>query len=57
MSERAASALLEEMEYLGAVKVKEVEAAHARILQTVRQLEEAGEIVIASRGGDDDVIL
>jgi flagellar motor switch protein FliG len=45
------------MEYLGAVKVKEVEAAHARILQTVRQLEEAGEIVIASRGGDDDVIL
>lgn len=56
MSERAGSALMEEMEYLGAVRVKDVEAAHARILQTVRQLEDAGEIIIPSRGGDDDVI-
>ncbi len=57
MSERAAGALQEEMEFLGAVKVKDVEAAHGRIIQVVRQLEEAGEIVISGRGGDDDVIV
>jgi flagellar motor switch protein FliG len=56
MSERAAAALTEEMEYLGPVKVKDVEAAHLRIVQSVRALEEAGEIVISGRGGADDVI-
>jgi len=56
MSERAAAALTEEMEFLGPVKVKDVEAAHMRIIQAVRALEEAGEIVISGRGGDDDVI-
>jgi flagellar motor switch protein FliG len=56
MSERAASALQEEMEYLGPVRVKDVEAAQARIIGAVRALEEAGEIVLSSRGGDDEVI-
>jgi flagellar motor switch protein FliG len=56
MSERAAGALQEEMEYLGPVKVKDVEAAHMRIIQTVRNLEEASEIVLSGRGGGDDVI-
>jgi flagellar motor switch protein FliG len=56
MSERAAAALTEEMEYHGPVKVKDVEAAHLRIVQSVRALEEAGEIVISGRGGADDVI-
>ena len=36
MSERAAAALQEEIEYLGPVKVKDVEAAHLRIIQAVR---------------------
>lgn len=57
MSERAAQALVEEMEFLGPVKVKDVEAAHSRVIQVVRQLEEAGEIVVAGRGGDDDVVV
>lgn len=56
MSERAAAALQEEIEYLGPVKVKDVEAAHMRIIQAVRSLEEAGEIVVGGRGGGDDVI-
>ena len=50
MSERAAAALQEEMEYLGPVKVKDVEAAHLRIIQAVRSLEEAGEIVVGGGG-------
>ncbi len=56
MSERAASALQEEMEYLGPVRVKDVEAAQTRIIAAVRTLEEAGEIVLSGRGGDDEVI-
>lgn len=53
MSERASEALKEEMEFLGAVKVKDVEAAHGRIIQQVRALEEAGEITINGRGNDE----
>jgi flagellar motor switch protein FliG len=56
MSERAAGALTEEMEYLGPVRVRDVEAAQTRIIQTVRTLEETGEIVLSGRGGDDQVI-
>ncbi|HTS88773.1 MAG TPA: flagellar motor switch protein FliG [Gemmatimonadales bacterium] len=57
MSERAASALTEEMEFLGPVRVKDVEAAQTRIIAAVRTLEEAGEIVLAGRGGDDELIV
>ena len=56
MSERAAAALQEEMEFLGPVRVKDVEAAQSRIISAVRTLEEAGEIVLGGRGGDDEVI-
>lgn len=55
MSERAGAALKEELEMLGAVKVKDVQAAHANIIAAVRELQAAGEIQI-DRGGDGDVI-
>jgi flagellar motor switch protein FliG len=53
MSERAAEALREEMEFLGPVKVKDVEGAQARVILQVRQLEEQGEIQIMGRGSDE----
>jgi flagellar motor switch protein FliG len=56
MSERAGAALSEELEFMGPVRVKDVEAAQSKIIQSVRALEEAGEIVVAGRGGDEDVI-
>lgn len=56
MSERAAAALSEEMEYLGPVRVRDVEAAQTRIIAAVRTLEEVGEIALAGRGGDDELI-
>ncbi|HUK65145.1 MAG TPA: flagellar motor switch protein FliG, partial [Dongiaceae bacterium] len=56
MSERAAGALEEEMEMLGPVRVKEVEAVHARIIEVVRQLQTTGEITVRGQGGGDDVI-
>jgi flagellar motor switch protein FliG len=56
MSERAGQALEEEIEMLGPVRVKDVEAAHLRIVEIVRQLSDSGEIMIAGRGGGDDII-
>jgi flagellar motor switch protein FliG len=56
MSERAAAALREELEFLGPVKVRDVEAAHTRIIEVMRNLEDQGEIIVSGRGGDEDVI-
>lgn len=55
MSERATLGLTEDMEVLGAVRVKQVEEAQAGIIRQIRTLEDSGEIVI-SRGADDDFI-
>lgn len=55
MSERAVEALQEEMEILGAVKVKEVQGAHATILATARELQEQGEITVDRGGGEDTI--
>jgi flagellar motor switch protein FliG len=56
MSERAAEALEEEIELLGPVRVKDVEAAHARITETARLLEQAGEIIIRRDTAADEII-
>lgn len=55
MSQRAVAGLKEEMEFLGPVKMRDVEAAQADIVSKVRALEESGEIVM-STGGDDVLI-
>lgn len=55
MSERAADLLKEELEYMGMVKLKEVEAAQARIIDVVKTLEESGEISLNLRGGSEDI--
>ncbi|MCK5085983.1 MAG: flagellar motor switch protein FliG [Melioribacteraceae bacterium] len=55
MSERASDLLKEELEYMGMVKLKEVEAAQARIIDVVKQLEESGEISLNIRGGAEEV--
>jgi flagellar motor switch protein FliG len=55
LSTRAADALREEMEFLGPVRLKDVEIAQANVVKLVRALEEAGEIVVG--GGEDDMVL
>ena len=57
MSERAAQLIQEEMQFMGPVKVSDVEAAQQRIVDVVRRLEEAGEVVVQGRGGDEDLIV
>lgn len=56
MSKRASEMLKEEIEYMGPVRLKEVEEAQQRIVNVIRRLEEAGEIVI-SRGGEDAILV
>ncbi|MBP3952039.1 flagellar motor switch protein FliG [Bacillus suaedae] len=56
MSQRMADAFKDEMEFMGPVRLRDVEEAQSRIVAVIRRLEEAGEIVIA-RGGGDDIIV
>lgn len=56
LSQRAAEMLKEEMEYLGAVRLSDVEAMQQQIVDTVRRLEDSGEIVVAAAGGGDQFI-
>jgi flagellar motor switch protein FliG len=55
MSQRAVTGLKEEIEFLGPVKMRDVEAAQTDIVGKVRALEETGEIVLSA--GTDDVIV
>ena len=57
MSERAQELLKEELMYMGPVRLKEVEAAQQRIIEIVKQLEETGEVIVAGRGGTEEVIV
>ena len=56
MSKRAADMLKEDMDYMGPVKVRMVEEAQQKIVNVMRALEEAGEIVIA-RGGEEELLV
>jgi flagellar motor switch protein FliG len=57
MSERAASMVKEDMEFMGPVRVSDVEAAQQRIVDIVRRLEESGDVMIEGRGGDSEMIV
>ena len=48
LSARAADMLREEMEFLGAVRLSDVEMMQSQIVDAVRRLEDAGEIVVSS---------
>ncbi len=53
MSKRAQQLLKDEIEFMGPVRVKDVEEAQQKIINIIRRLEEAGEIVIARGGGEE----
>ncbi|HCC07610.1 MAG TPA: flagellar motor switch protein FliG [Clostridiales bacterium] len=56
VSKRLAVMINEDMDFMGPVKLRDVEDAQQEIVNVVRKLEEAGEIIIA-RGGGDEVIV
>lgn len=55
MSKRAAEVLREDLNISGPVRLRNVEEAQQRIVNIIRQLESAEEIVI-SRGGEDEIV-
>jgi flagellar motor switch protein FliG len=57
MSSRASELIKEEMQYMGPVRLSDVEAAQQRIVDIVRRLEDAGEIIVAGRGGEGDTVV
>jgi flagellar motor switch protein FliG len=56
ISKRAAQLLQDELEYMGPVRLKDVEEAQQKIINVIRRLEEAGEIVIARGGGEELIV-
>ena len=56
LSKRLAAMIKEDMEFMGPVRMKDVEEAQQKIVGVIRRLEDAGEIVI-SRGGGDEIIV
>lgn len=56
MSKRAAEMLKEDIEYMGPVRLRDIEETQQKIVATIRRLEDMGEIIIA-RGGEDEVIV
>jgi flagellar motor switch protein FliG len=56
LSSRLASMIKEDMEFMGPVRMKDVEEAQQKIVGVIRKLEDASEIVI-SRGGGDDLVV
>ena len=55
MSERARENLVEEIEMLGPVRMSMVEDARSAVVQVIRRLEEAGQIVVRREGEDEYV--
>ncbi|MCG6154505.1 flagellar motor switch protein FliG [Rubinisphaera margarita] len=56
LSQRASDMLREEMEFLGAVRVSDVEAMQSQIVDAVRRLEDSGEIVVSSGNASEQFI-
>lgn len=56
MSKRLAVMIREDMEFMGPVRMKDVEEAQQKIVNVIRKLEDSAEIVI-SRGGGDEIIV
>ena len=56
LSKRLASMIKEDMEFMGPIRMKDVEEAQQKIVGVIRKLEDSGEIVI-SRGGGDEIVV
>lgn len=56
LSKRLAAMIKEDMEFMGPVRMKDVEEAQQEVVSVIRKLEDSGEIVI-SRGGGDEIVV
>jgi len=56
MSERAAGLIREELDFMGPVRLRDVEESQMKVVEIVRMLEEDGEIVVSGRGGAEEIV-
>lgn len=56
LSKRLAAMIREDMDFMGPVRMKDVEEAQQKIVNVIRKLEDSGEIIIARGGGDEIVV-
>jgi flagellar motor switch protein FliG len=56
MSSRAAEMLHDDIDFMGPVRLRDVEEAQQKVVNIIRRLEETGEIVVARSGGDEVVV-
>ncbi|OQX92268.1 MAG: flagellar motor switch protein FliG [candidate division Zixibacteria bacterium 4484_95] len=57
VSERVAEMIREEIEFMGPMRLSDVEAAQQKIVETVRRLQDEGQIIIAGRGGKEELVV
>jgi len=57
VSERVSSMIQEEIEFMGPMRLSDVEAAQQRIVETIRRLQDEGQIIIAGRGGKEELVV
>lgn len=57
MSKRQADLIKEEMEFMGPVRLRDIEEAQQKIVNLIRTLEDKGEIIVARGGGGDEIIV
>lgn len=55
MSKRASSLLREDMDFMGPLRLRDVEESQQKVVNIIRKLEESGDIVIA-RGGEEELV-
>jgi flagellar motor switch protein FliG len=47
----------EDMEFMGPIRLKDVEEVQQKIVDVIRRLEEDGEIIITGRGGEEAIVV
>ncbi len=56
MSKRAASLLREDMDFMGPIRLRDVEESQQKIVNIIRKLEDAGDIIVA-RAGEEELVV
>ncbi len=56
VSKRLAAMIKEDMDFMGPVRMRDVEEAQQKIVSIIRKLEDSGEIIIARGGGDELIV-
>ncbi len=57
ISERVASMIKEEMEFMGPMRLSDVEAVQQKIVEVIRRLQDEGQIIITGRGGKEELVV